>query len=67
MLHGSTPYRKRNPPVRSTQIVRQISAVLLAMAVFCPALPADEGMWTFDNPPTKLLQQKYNFTPNQQW
>ena len=28
---------------------------------------ADEGMWTFDNPPTQLLRQKYNFTPTQQW
>ena len=28
---------------------------------------ADEGMWTFDNPPTKLLQEKYGFTPTQAW
>jgi hypothetical protein len=41
--------------------------VLLAAALVCPALPADEGMWTFDNPPVKLLQQKYNFTPTQPW
>ncbi|HWC96904.1 MAG TPA: S46 family peptidase [Candidatus Sulfopaludibacter sp.] len=33
------------------------------------ALPArsDEGMWTFDNLPLKLLQEKYHFTPTQQW
>jgi hypothetical protein len=37
-------------------------AALLAAPVF-----ADEGMWTFDNPPTKLLQEKYHFTPTQQW
>ena len=24
-------------------------------------------MWTFDNPPTKLLQEKYHFTPTQEW
>jgi hypothetical protein len=28
---------------------------------------AGEGMWTFDNPPLKQLQQKYGFTPTQQW
>ncbi len=27
----------------------------------------DEGMWTFDNPPTKQLQEKYGFTPTQEW
>lgn len=28
---------------------------------------ADEGMWTFDNPPVKQLQEKYHFTPTQEW
>jgi len=32
-----------------------------------PSLTADEGMWTFDNPPLKQLQEKYHFTPTQQW
>lgn len=31
------------------------------------SLYAEEGMWTFDNPPTKQLQEKYNFTLSQQW
>lgn len=48
-------------------LARQASAALLASALLCPAITADEGMWTFDNPPIKLLQQKYNFTPTQQW
>ena len=30
-------------------------------------LQADEGMWTFDNPPAKQLQEKYHFTPTQEW
>lgn len=42
------------------------AAVLLAVLAFLPAL-ADEGMWTFDNPPLKLLKEKYNFTPTQDW
>ena len=28
---------------------------------------ADEGMWTFDNPPLKQLKDKYNFTPSKAW
>ncbi|MGE5326949.1 MAG: S46 family peptidase [Deltaproteobacteria bacterium] len=28
---------------------------------------ADEGMWTFDNPPLKQLKERYNFEPSQQW
>src|SRR6266571_743156 len=30
-------------------------------------ITADEGMWTFDNPPVEQLKNKYNFTPTQQW
>lgn len=28
---------------------------------------ADEGLWTFDNPPAQQLQQRYGFTPTQAW
>ncbi len=37
--------------------------------IFCGATVglADEGMWTFDNPPVKLIQQKYNFTLTKDW
>src|SRR5579862_319521 len=28
---------------------------------------AEEGMWTFDNPPTKQLQEKYKFTLTPEW
>ncbi len=33
------------------------------------ALPAraDEGMWTFDNPPLKQLKEKYHFVLTQEW
>ncbi len=46
--------------------------LLFAMiAMLCTLLSqpvaADEGMWTFDNPPTKLLQEKYGFTPTKEW
>lgn len=28
---------------------------------------ADEGMWTFDNPPLKQWKERYNFEPSQEW
>jgi len=30
-------------------------------------ITADEGMWTFDNPPTKLLHERYGFTLMPEW
>ncbi len=27
----------------------------------------EEGMWTFDNPPAKILKEKYNFTITKDW
>jgi len=37
------------------------------LALTSAARPSDEGMWTFDNPPTKLLQEKFGFTPTREW
>src|SRR5579862_8273383 len=53
----------------------QISKVRRHLAAFasgglllsCIPLSADEGMWTFDNPPVKQLEEKYHFTPTQEW
>ncbi len=28
---------------------------------------ADEGMWTFDNPPLKQLKERYGFEPTREW
>jgi hypothetical protein len=53
--------------VRATIVLRQAWVALLATALLCPPVRSDEGMWTFDNPPLKQLQEKYNFTPSQQW
>ncbi len=44
------------------------AALSLFAAVFLTARGrAEEGMWTFDNPPLKLLQERYSFTPTAQW
>jgi peptidase S46-like protein len=42
-------------------------AVAWALLVGAIALRADEGMWTFDNPPLKILQDRYHFTPTAAW
>jgi hypothetical protein len=42
-------------------------AAVLAGFLLPGTLPADEGMWLFNNPPVKLLKEKYNFTPSQEW
>ncbi|HTS75476.1 MAG TPA: S46 family peptidase [Bryobacteraceae bacterium] len=50
----------------NSRIAAPLIALGLAGAVLTPIL-ADEGMWTFDNPPVKLIQQKYGFTLTRQW
>ena len=39
----------------------------LAIGLFAPAVPADEGMWVFNNLPRKLLKEKYGFEPTDGW
>ena len=41
--------------------------VLGLAGVAISPLSGDEGLWTFDNPPTKLIQEKYHFTLTQPW
>lgn len=41
-------------------------AIFAALLVPAP-LVADEGMWTFDNPPSKQLAEKHGFEPTKQW
>lgn len=47
----------RNP------LTRAAALLLLLM----PLAYADEGMWLFNAPPTKQLEQKYGFTPTPEW
>ncbi len=46
-----------------------ISLTLIASFLFSvlPATRADEGMWTFDNPPLKQWKERYNFEPGKEW
>ena len=46
---------------------RPVAVVAATLMVTAPAIHAEEGMWTFDNPPLKHLAAKYNFHPSQAW
>ncbi len=54
--------------MNQNQFYRATLALLLCGAFLYPALSrADEGMWTFDNPPVKQLSERYGFTPTAEW
>src|SRR5262245_65690127 len=44
-----------------------IIIVIVSCLIFAPARFADEGMWTFDNPPLKQWKEKYGFEPSREW
>jgi hypothetical protein len=48
----------------STPLTR--AALALALLTTAPVL-ADEGMWTFDNPPARKLKEAYGFEPTPEW
>src|SRR5579871_474227 len=48
-------------------LTRCISILAVTLLTASPVIRAEEGMWTFDNPPLKQLAAKYNFHPSQAW
>ena len=44
-----------------------ILLVIFSFLISVPVYRADEGMWTFDNPPLKQWKERYNFAPTQEW
>lgn len=49
--------------------MKKISVFLLlaSFLINVPFATADEGMWTFDNPPLKQWKERYNFEPTAEW
>jgi len=49
--------------------MKKISLVLLVFSflISVPVSRADEGMWTFDNPPLKQWKELYGFEPTKEW
>jgi hypothetical protein len=54
-----------SPKTKNTARAAVMAAALTVAAT--PQLRGDEGMWTFDNLPVKLLKDRYDFTPKQDW
>jgi hypothetical protein len=41
--------------------------LLFSFFIFVPSSFADEGMWTYDNPPLKQWKERYGFEPSKDW
>ncbi|HSD67555.1 MAG TPA: S46 family peptidase [Vicinamibacteria bacterium] len=48
-------------------MARTPATALLISALAAAPLVADEGMWTYDNPPLARLKEKYGFEPTKEW
>ena len=46
---------------------RSLALSLLTLALAGASLRAEEGMWTFENLPTKKIQTTYGWAPDQAW
>ncbi len=46
---------------------RSLALSFLALALAGTSLRAEEGMWTFENLPTKKIQATYGWAPDQAW
>src|ERR1700722_3798792 len=63
------PLESRNAHAKDLAVPFSRALCLLALLCVLPpiSLRADEGMWLFNNPPVKLLQEKYHFQPTAAW
>ena len=52
---------------RKCGVLRALCVLCSLCVLLAPASQADEGMWLFNNPPVKVLQEKYHFQPTAAW
>ena len=53
--------------IQSKRATLLASLLLVCLALLTQSMQAEEGMWTFDNFPSKTVGEKYGFTPSQAW
>ncbi len=51
------------------KLMKKTTSLILVSILLCSSLliRADDGMWTFDNPPLKQWKERYNFEPSAEW
>src|SRR6058998_3098084 len=59
------PNRQVYPMKKSVSLF--LITLLLTLFTLAHVARADEGMWTFDNPPLKEWKERYNFDPPTGW
>lgn len=47
--------------------MKKVTVLLFVFCLTFNAVLADDGMWTFDNPPLKQWKERYGFEPTQGW
>lgn len=47
--------------------MKRFISILLTFSFSLTSVIADDGMWTFDNPPLKQWKERYNFEPSKEW
>lgn len=53
--------------IKSSFSLTLVAAVALLFIAFAKPVSADEGMWTFNNFPSKTVGAKHGFAPSQEW
>ncbi len=47
--------------------MKRFASILITLSILFTITLADEGMWTFDNPPLKQWKERYGFEPSKVW
>ncbi|HEY2787474.1 MAG TPA: S46 family peptidase [Fimbriiglobus sp.] len=53
--------------MRSRTRIAAAALAVTGLTMTTQPIQGDEGMWLFNNPPLKLLKEKYGFEPTPQW